>query len=151
MRCCSGTLLTTGDTLEAATVTHRFGFGHGGVIQQVSPTDRLRRPLASALAVTNSPPAIPCASPKYTEAAHPKERRMSTSVEELAAKAQELSLEDRARLAENLLSSLQDEPESEVEAAWDREIERRVEEVRAGTARLIPAEDVHAEARQIYR
>ncbi len=76
---------------------------------------------------------------------------MSTSVEELAAKAQELSLEDRARLAENLLSSLQDEPESEVEAAWDREIERRVEEVRAGTARLIPAEDVHAEARQIYR
>ena len=76
---------------------------------------------------------------------------MSTSVEELAAKAQELSPEDRARLAEDLLASLQDEPQSEVEAAWDREIERRVEQVRAGTARLIQAEDVHAEARQIYR
>jgi putative addiction module component (TIGR02574 family) len=76
---------------------------------------------------------------------------MSTSVEELAAKAQELSPEDRARLAENLLASLQDEPQSEVEAAWDREIERRVEQVRAGTAQLIPAEDVHADARQIYR
>lgn len=76
---------------------------------------------------------------------------MSTSVEELAAKAQELSPEDRARLAEDLLASLQDEPQSEVEAAWDREIERRVEQVRVGTARLIPAEDVHAEARQIYR
>ena len=76
---------------------------------------------------------------------------MSTSVEELAAKAQELSPEDRARLAEDLLASLQDEPQSEVEAAWDREIERRVEQVRAGTARLIPAEDVHAAARQIYR
>jgi putative addiction module component (TIGR02574 family) len=76
---------------------------------------------------------------------------MSTSVEELAAKAQELSPEDRARLAENLLASLQDEPQSEVEAAWDREIERRVEQVRAGTAHLIPAEDVHADARQIYR
>ena len=76
---------------------------------------------------------------------------MSTSVEELAAKAQELSSEDRARLAEDLLASLQDEPQSEVEAAWDREIERRVEQVRVGTARLIPAEDVHAEARQIYR
>lgn len=76
---------------------------------------------------------------------------MSTSVEELAAKAQELSPEDRARLAENLLASLQDEPQSEVEAAWDREIERRVEQVRAGSAQLIPAEDVHADARQIYR
>lgn len=76
---------------------------------------------------------------------------MSTSVEELAAKAQELSPEDRARLAEDLLASLQDEPQSEVEAAWDREIERRVEQVRAGSAQLIPAEDVHAEARQIYR
>ncbi len=76
---------------------------------------------------------------------------MSTSVEELAAKAQELTPEDRARLAEDLLASLQDEPQSEVEAAWDREIERRVEQIRAGTVRLIPAEDVHAEARQIYR
>lgn len=76
---------------------------------------------------------------------------MSTSVEELAAKAQELSPEDRARLAEDLLASLQDEPQSAVEAAWDREIERRVEQVRAGTARLIPAEDVRAEARQINR
>ena len=76
---------------------------------------------------------------------------MSTSVEELAAKAQELSPEDRARLAENLLASLQDEPQSEVEAAWDGEIERRVEQVRAGTAQLIPAEDVHADARQISR
>ena len=76
---------------------------------------------------------------------------MSTSVEELAAKAQELSPEDRARLAENLLASLQDEPQSEVEAAWDGEIERRVEQVRAGSAQLIPAEDVHADARQIYR
>lgn len=76
---------------------------------------------------------------------------MSTSVEELAAKAQELSPEDRARLAEDLLASLQDDPPSEVEAAWDSEIERRMEQVRAGTARLISAKDVHAEARQIYR
>lgn len=74
-----------------------------------------------------------------------------TLVEELAARARALSEEDRARLAEDLLASLQDEPESEVEAAWDREIERRVEQVKAGTARLIPSEDVHAEARRIYR
>lgn len=76
---------------------------------------------------------------------------MSVSVEELAAKAQELSPEDRARLAEDLLASLQVDPLSEVEAAWDSEIERRVNQVRAGTARLISAKDVHVEARQIYR
>jgi putative addiction module component (TIGR02574 family) len=71
---------------------------------------------------------------------------MSVSVEELAAKAQELSPKDRARLAEDLLASLQ-----EAEASWDKEIERRVNQVRAGTARLVSATDVHAEARQIYR
>ena len=76
---------------------------------------------------------------------------MPTLVEELSARARTLPPEDRARLAEDLLASLQDESESESEAAWDHEIERRVAEVQAGTARLIPAEDVHAEARRIYR
>jgi putative addiction module component (TIGR02574 family) len=76
---------------------------------------------------------------------------MPTLVEELSARAKTLSAEDRARLAEELLESLDQEPESEVEAAWDREIERRVAEVEAGTAKLIPAEDVHAEASRLIR
>ena len=76
---------------------------------------------------------------------------MTTLVEELSSRARELPPEDRARLAEELLASLQDESESEVEAAWDREIERRVAQVKNGTARLVSAEDVHAEARTIYR
>lgn len=76
---------------------------------------------------------------------------MSTSVEELAAQASRLSPDDRARLAELLLASLPDDTDDEVEAAWDQEIQRRVEQVRAGTAKLIPAEEVHAEARKIYR
>ena len=76
---------------------------------------------------------------------------MTTLVEELSAQARALPAEDRARLAEDLLESLQEDSETEAEAAWDMEIERRVFEVRAGTARLIPAEDVHAEARRLYR
>ena len=78
---------------------------------------------------------------------------MTTLVEELAQKARTLSLEDRARLAEDLLASLEDgsEPASEVEAAWDHEIRQRVEEVESGTAKLIPAEDVYAETRRIYQ
>ena len=76
---------------------------------------------------------------------------MPTLVEELSARARTLPPEDRARLAEELLESLEQDPDSEVEAAWDREIERRVAEVEAGTAKLIPAEDVHAQARRLIR
>lgn len=75
---------------------------------------------------------------------------MPTLIEELSERARDLSPEDRALLAESLLESLPDESESEAEAAWDREIARRVEQVKSGTARLFSAEDVHAEARRIY-
>jgi putative addiction module component (TIGR02574 family) len=76
---------------------------------------------------------------------------MPTPLEELTAQAKTLPPEDRARLVEELLESLAQAPDAEVEAAWDREIERRVAEVEAGTANLIPAEDVHAEARRLLR
>lgn len=76
---------------------------------------------------------------------------MPSLIEELSARAKTLPPEDRARLAEELLESLEQDPDSEIEVAWDREIERRVAEVEAGTATLIPAEDVHAEARRLIR
>ena len=75
---------------------------------------------------------------------------MSTLVEELSARAKTLPAEDRARLAEELLDSLQEEPDTEAEGAWEREIERRVAEIEAG-AKLISAEEVHAEARRLIR
>ena len=75
---------------------------------------------------------------------------MPTLAEELSERARALSPEDRALFVEHLLESLPDESESEVEAAWDREIARRVEQVRSEAARLIPAEEVHAQARRIY-
>jgi putative addiction module component (TIGR02574 family) len=78
---------------------------------------------------------------------------MSTLVEELSAKARALSAEDRARLAEDLLASLEQSPESSTtaEAPWDQEIQRRVEDVKSGTAKLVPAEEVYAETRRLYR
>lgn len=51
---------------------------------------------------------------------------MSTLVDELSARAKALSAEDRARLAEELLESLQGEADADAEAAWDREIEHQV-------------------------
>lgn len=76
---------------------------------------------------------------------------MSTLVDELSARAKALSAEDRARLAEELLESLQEEADADAEAAWDREIERRVAEIESGAVRLISAEEVHAEARRLFR
>ena len=76
---------------------------------------------------------------------------MSTLVEELSAKARTMPPEDRARLVEDLLDSLQEASETDAEAEWDREIERRVAEVVSGAVTLFPAKDVHAEARRIYR
>ncbi len=76
---------------------------------------------------------------------------MPTLVDELSARAKTLSTEDRARLAEELLESLEGEAEPEADAAWDREIERRVAEIESGVVTLIAAEDVHAEARRLIR
>ena len=76
---------------------------------------------------------------------------MPASVEELAAQAITLSPEDRARLADLLLASLPDQDDPEVGMAWEQEIRQRVQAVEAGTARLVPAADVHDEARKIYQ
>jgi putative addiction module component (TIGR02574 family) len=53
------------------------------------------------------------------------------STDELLAEALRLTRVDRARVAEELLSSLE-EPDDEVAAAWATELERRSREVAEG-------------------
>jgi putative addiction module component (TIGR02574 family) len=79
-----------------------------------------------------------------------QEVTMSTLVDELSARARTLPVEDRARLAQEMLDSLHQEADAKVGDAWDREIERRVAEIESG-AELIPAQEVHAQARRIIR
>jgi len=74
---------------------------------------------------------------------------MSDLVEELAQRGLALSPEDRARLAERLLDSLQDPALAKIEAAWDEEIERRVVVYERGEVETFEATDVFAEARRI--
>jgi putative addiction module component (TIGR02574 family) len=76
---------------------------------------------------------------------------MTASVEELVKRARALSPQDRARLAEELLASLDEESDSDAEAAWEQEIARRVEEIKTGRAKLIPAAEVFAETARIYK
>ena len=71
-------------------------------------------------------------------------------IDELSRKARSLSREERVRLAEELLATVQ-EVDPEVEAAWDEEIKRRIEEIDSGTAKLIPADEVFAEVRRLVK
>ncbi len=75
---------------------------------------------------------------------------MPTLVEELSQRARALPPEERVRLAEELLATVQ-EVDSEVEAAWDEELHRRIAEIDNGTAKIIPAEEVFAEVRRLLK
>ena len=73
---------------------------------------------------------------------------MPDLVTELSQRARELAPEDRARLAQELLASLEGDLEPEVGAAWDAELRRRIAEVDAGAIKLIPADEVFARVRR---
>lgn len=75
---------------------------------------------------------------------------MPSLVEELSQKARALPPEERVRLAEELLATVQ-EVDLEVEAAWDEEIRQRIADVDSGTAKLVPADEVFAEVRRLLK
>jgi putative addiction module component (TIGR02574 family) len=70
---------------------------------------------------------------------------MPLSNEQIKAEALRLPVRERALLAEELISSLDED--DDVEAAWTEEIERRVAEVREGRVELVDAEEVMARLR----
>ncbi len=70
---------------------------------------------------------------------------MPDQLEIVEAQALKLTVEERARLADRLIASLSED--SEVEEAWAVEVERRVEEIESGRAKLIPAAEAIARAR----
>ena len=76
---------------------------------------------------------------------------MTDLVAELSERARSLAPEDRARLAEELLASLEDDQEPEVDAAWDEEIRKRIAEIEGGAVKLLPADEVFARVRRSLR
>ena len=70
---------------------------------------------------------------------------MSSQLEIIEAQALQLSVEERARLADRLIASLFED--TEVEEAWAAEVERRIEEIESGRVQLVPAADAIARAR----
>ena len=74
---------------------------------------------------------------------------MSALLDELSKKAQELALEERAQLAQELMESVDQESDPEVEAAWETEIASRIAKYERGEAKLIPASEVFEAARRL--
>jgi putative addiction module component (TIGR02574 family) len=70
---------------------------------------------------------------------------MSSSLHALEAAALLLPPEERAKLAERLIASLDRDPQ--VREAWDEEIMRRIQQLDAGQLGSDPAEEVLTEAR----
>jgi putative addiction module component (TIGR02574 family) len=68
---------------------------------------------------------------------------MTPQVSEVLEKALALSTQERGLLIDHLIESLDEGPAEEgVEEAWDAEIRRRVDDIRAGKVKMIPGERV---------
>ena len=76
---------------------------------------------------------------------------MSAVLEKVEHEALSLSRQERAFLADRLLSSLDADALSEVDAAWVAEAERRYQEYKEGKRQGIAARDVFAEADKMLR
>ena len=73
---------------------------------------------------------------------------MQKTVEEITDELLNLPAKDRAKLAEKLIASLDEDGISpDVEAAWLKEAERRMSEIKAGRVKGRSAEDVIRDAR----
>ncbi len=67
---------------------------------------------------------------------------MGTTVETLLNQALQMPAQDRAVIAERLITSLDSEIDQDVEIAWQQEVQRRVDEVDKGVVACIPWEQV---------
>jgi putative addiction module component (TIGR02574 family) len=71
--------------------------------------------------------------------------QMTPQVSELLERALTLSAQERGMLIDRLFETLDNEPTEEgVEAAWEEEIKRRVDDIRSGRVKTIPGEQVLA-------
>ena len=63
------------------------------------------------------------------------------SIDELEAEVRKLSLQERAILARRIVESLDELSESEIEALWIEEAERRLDELERGQVAEVSAEE----------
>jgi putative addiction module component (TIGR02574 family) len=76
---------------------------------------------------------------------------MSSNLDQLAAEAMRLSPRERVRLAQQLVSTLDDEVETDTEELWFAEANRRLEELRSGKVQGIDSDAAFRSAREALR
>jgi putative addiction module component (TIGR02574 family) len=69
---------------------------------------------------------------------------MSPEVSDLLKRALALPVDERTALANTLLDSLEESDRS-VQAAWDEEVARRMQDLQAGRSVTVPGEELHQE------
>jgi putative addiction module component (TIGR02574 family) len=72
---------------------------------------------------------------------------MSTRADTILGTALALPPDERAWLAEELIASLDEAQDAEVEAAWAAEIEKRIAQVESGEVQTVSWEDARARIR----
>jgi len=70
---------------------------------------------------------------------------MSEAVDTIVAEAVRLPPDQRLTLAHKILSSVEPEESTEMDAAWDKEIRERIARYDTGEVKSIPAIEVFAE------
>ena len=76
---------------------------------------------------------------------------MGTPFDEIVADAMKLPLRERVKLAQRLVSSLDEESEAGVEALWEAEAERRLEELRTDKVKGLEAGEAFRKAHEALR
>ena len=76
---------------------------------------------------------------------------MASPARQLESKALKLSSRERARLAQRLISSLDQEVDANAEKLWLQEAERRLGEIKSGKVAGLPAAKVIRKARSALR
>ncbi|HVH13797.1 MAG TPA: addiction module protein [Longimicrobium sp.] len=75
--------------------------------------------------------------------------KLDPEIEEVESAALQLPREARARIAERLIASLDEE--TRAEQAWAEEVRRRVRDFRSGQVRTRPVDDVLDEVDELLR
>jgi len=73
---------------------------------------------------------------------------MTATINSVLECALQLPVGERSRIAARLIESVDEADDVEVSPAWRAEIESRMESIRAGTAKLIPNDEVMAGVRR---
>lgn len=76
---------------------------------------------------------------------------MTRTAKDIVKAAVQLPEDERIQVVEHLLASLEPAAEKDVDAAWTAEVERRSRELKEGTVRPVPWEDVKSQARKRAR